>query len=190
MSGQKIVTPSAENLAAAASEVAENGGLPPVHLWNPPLSGEMDMVIRRDGSWVHEGRVIERAPLVRLFSTILRRDGDDYVLVTPVEKWRIRVEDAPFVAVDVDRQGDAVVFTTKVDSHVAAGPDNPVRLEHGGAEPSPYVHVRGGMEARLDRKTYYRMVALGETRSHEGEEWFGLASNGAFFPLIRAAELP
>ena len=181
----------AEELAEAARGAGKRG-LPPVHLWDPPLSGEMDMEIRRDGTWVHEGGVIRREGLVRLFSTILKREGDTHFLVTPVEKWAIRVADAPFVAVDVEKVGDDLVFETNLGDRVTAGPEHPIRVvrDAGTGEPSPYVEVRAGLEARIDRKSFYRLVELGETRAHEGAEWFGVASGGAFFPVIRAEDLP
>ena len=180
----------AEGLAEAARNAAGRG-LPPVHLWDPPLSGEMDMEIRRDGTWVHEGAVIRRQGLVRVFSTILKREGDAYFLVTPVEKWAIRVVDAPFLAVDFERIGDDLVFETNVGDRVVLGPEHALRVERDAetGEPSPYIHVRGGLEALIDRKSFYRLVELGETRTHEGADWFGVASAGGFFPLVPASEL-
>lgn len=188
------VKPSAEGLAQAASAAARSGP-PPVHLWNPPDCGDLDMEIRRDGTWFHEGTPIGRPALVRLFASILRRDGDRFVLVTPVEKVGIRVEDAPFVAVDFEREGaerdPALVFVTNVGDRVEAGPENPIRVERGeDGEPSPYLHVRRGLEARIDRKSFYRLAEIGETAPHEGQEWFGVRSRGAFFPMIPAAEMP
>ncbi|MDG3041701.1 DUF1285 domain-containing protein [Roseicyclus marinus] len=197
---QKIVTGSPgsglDTLLKATKDAAKAGGLPPVHLWNPPFCGDIDMEIRRDGTWFHEGTPIGRAPLVRLFSTILKREGDRYFLVTPVEKVGIRVEDAPFVAQDFtvteDGRGPAqiVTFTTNVGDSVAAGPENPIRVmrdERG--EPSPYVHVRAGLEALIDRKSFYRLVDIGEAHRVDGEDWFGLWSGGAFFRFIPVREL-
>lgn len=196
MDTHKPVKPSADTLAAAASAAAKNGkGLPPVHLWNPPHCGDLDMEIRRDGTWFHEGTPIGRAALVRLFSTILRRDDDGYMLVTPVEKVGIRVEDAPFVAVDFDAEGtgDAqqLTFVTNVGDRTRAGPDHPIRVVRDPAtgEPSPYVHVRARLEALIDRKSFYRLVDLGETARHDGVDWFGVRSDGQFFPIIPAADL-
>lgn len=156
-----------------------------MHQWTPPLSGEMDMVIRRDGSWWHEGAPIRRKPLVRLFSTILRKDGKDFVLVTPVEKWIITVQDAPFVAVDLDvigtGQDQILRFTTNVGDTCTAAEPCPIRVTEDATtgEPSPYVMVRAGLEALIDRKTFYRLADLGE--EHEGV--FGVWSQGQFFPL-------
>jgi hypothetical protein len=187
---------TAEGLAAAAGKAAKGGGLPPVHLWDPPFCGDLDMEIRRDGTWFYNGTPIGRAPLVRLFSTILRRDGDDYFLVTPVEKVGIRVVDAPFVAVDANAAGDGdtqvISFTTNVGDTVTAGPEHPIRVERDPdtGEPAPYVLVRVNLEALIDRKTFYRLVELGSRQVHAGEDWFGLWSGGVFFPIIPAAELP
>lgn len=185
---------SAEGLAAAAG-AASKRGLPPVHLWNPPYCGEIDIRIARDGTWFHEGTPIGRAGLVKLFSGILKREGERYFLVTPVEKVGIRVDDAPFVAVDfsVDGEGEAQVltFVTQVGDEVAAGAENPIRIAREGAEgePSPYVHVRAGMEALIDRKSFYRLIELGVHRMHEGKSWFGLWSSGRFFPVIPSSDL-
>src|SRR5271155_424177 len=122
-----------ETVIAAARAQAPGRGLPPVHLWNPAHSGDIDIVIQRTGLWVHEGRPIGREALVRLFSTILRKDSDGFHLVTPVEKMRITVEDAPFVAVRVDQICEAgrtvLRFLTNVGDEVDAGPENPIRVE-------------------------------------------------------------
>ena len=188
------VKPSAEGLAQSA-RAATKGGAPPVHLWDPPHCGDLDMEIRRDGTWFYEGTPIGRPAMVRLFASILRLDGEDYVLVTPVEKVGIRVEDAPFVAVDFEREGSAqdpvLAFTTNVGDRVEAGPNHAIRVTRDEAgEPSPYLHVRRGLEALIDRKSFYRLAEIGETAEHEGAEWFGVRSRGAFFPMIPAAELP
>ncbi len=184
------VKPSAEGLANAA-QAASGSGSPPVHLWDPPHCGPLDMEIRRDGTWFYEGTPIGRPALVRLFASILRLDGDEYVLVTPVEKVGIRVEDAPFLAVDFEREGDALVFTTNVGDRVEAGPEHAIRVTRDETgEPSPYLHVRRGLEALIDRKSFYRLAEIGETAEHEGARWFGVRSRGAFFPMIPADELP
>ena len=189
------VRPSPEGLAASARAASGAKGPPPVHLWDPPHCGHLNMEIRRDGTWFYEGTPIGRPALVRLFASILRRDGDDYVLVTPVEKVGIRVEDAPFVAVDFEREGPdddpSLVFTTNVGDRVPAGPEHAIRVERDAdGEPSPYLHVRRGLEALIDRKSFYRLADIGETARHEGAEWFGVRSNGAFFPMIPSQELP
>jgi len=191
MTGQKIVTPSAESLAASA-RAAKKGGLPPVHLWNPPFCGDLDMRIAREGTWFYLGTPIGRFELVKLFSTILRRDGDDYFLVTPVEKVGITVDDAPFVAVDFNQVDDGLVFETNVGDLVTAGPENPIRVVRDveTGEPSPYVLVRSNLEALIDRKSFYRLVDIGETADVDGVAWFGVRSNGVFFEIIPADELP
>ncbi|MEO0653333.1 MAG: DUF1285 domain-containing protein [Pseudomonadota bacterium] len=189
-----MTKPSAESLADSA-RAASKGGLPPVHLWNPPFCGDLDMRIARDGTWFYLGTPIGRASLVRLFSSILRKDGEDYFLVTPVEKVGITVDDAPFVAIDfeVTGTGDAqiVTFETHVGDTVAAGPDHPIRVmrDETTGEPSPYVLVRANLEALIDRKSFYRLVEIGVHQEFEGERWFGLWSGGAFFPVIPSAEL-
>ena len=193
MSDKPLTTPSAEGIAASARAVVEQGRiLPPVQDWNPPFCGDLDMRIARDGTWFYQGTPIRRPALVRLFSTILRRDGDDYFLVTPVEKVGITVDDAPFVAVDVEAEGTGQVqilrFETNVGDHVTAGPDHPIRVERDPetGEPSPYVLVRANLEALIDRKSFYRMVEIGE---REGG-WFGLWSGGEFFGIIPEYALP
>ena len=195
MSGQHIVTPSAESLAATAKAAAKEGKLPPVHLWNPPFCGDLDMRIARDGTWFYLGTPIGRPALVRLFSTILRRDGEDYFLVTPVEKVGITVDDAPFVAVDFEASGEgeaqSLTFTTNVGDTVTAGPDNPIRVvrDPETGEPAPYVLVRANLEALIDRKSFYRLVDIGTHAEHDGQSWFGLWSDGRFFPVIPSGEL-
>jgi hypothetical protein len=186
--------PSADTLAAAAGKAARRGP-PPVHLWNPPFCGDLDMRIARDGTWFYLGTPIGRAPLVRLFSSILKREGDRYFLVTPVEKVGITVDDAPFVAVDFDADGEGeaqrLTFTTHVGDSVTAGPDHPIRVERdpASAEPAPYVMVRRGLEALIDRKSFYRLADLGCEHEVDGDLQFGVWSGGAFFPLIPADEL-
>ncbi len=189
--GQKIVKISAESLAESA-RAASTRGLPPVHDWNPPDCGDLDIRIARDGTWFYLGTPIGRPELVRLFSTILRKDGDRYVLVTPVEKVGITVDDAPFVAVDFEREGDALRFVTNLGDEAVAGPDHPIRVERDPetGEPSPYILVRDRLEALIDRKSFYRLVEIGEHAEHEGQSWFGLTSQGVFFPIIPSKELP
>ncbi|GAA0284486.1 DUF1285 domain-containing protein [Rhodovulum strictum] len=191
-----IVKPDADRLAETARAAACEGKLPPVDKWNPPFCGDIDMRIARDGTWFYMGTPIGRAPLVRLFSTILKREDGRYFLVTPVEKVGITVEDAPFIAVDFERAGEGaaqiLTFVTNVGDRVAAGADHPIRVLRDAAtgEPAPYVHVRGGLEARIDRKSFYRLVEIGTVEPQDGQDWFGLRSGGAFFPVIPAAELP
>jgi len=192
---QKTVKPNADGIAAAAQKAGKKGP-PPVHLWNPPFCGNLDMRIARDGTWFYLGTPIGRKPLVKLFSSIIRKDGDDYFLVTPVEKVGITVDDAPFVAVDFEATGagreQELQFTTQVDDLVTAGPNNPIRVTQDPEtdEPSPYVLVRANLEALIDRKSFYRLVELGEHHLHDGISWFGLWSGGVFFPVIQSDELP
>lgn len=190
-SNQKPVTPTADGLAAAATKVAKGSGPAPVHLWNPPFCGDLDMRIARDGTWFYLGTPIGRKRLVKLFSTILRKDGDEYFLVTPVEKVGIKVDDAPFVAIDFDVEDGVVSFTTNVGETVKAGPDNPIRvvLNPENGEPSPYVLVRTNLEALIDRKSFYRLVDQGVAGTVDGVEWFGVWSSGVFFPFILLSDL-
>ena len=187
--------PSAEGIAAAARAAAKGKGLPPVHLWNPDYCGALDMRIARDGTWFYLGTPIGRPELVRLFSTILRKDGDEYVLVTPVEKVGITVDDAPFVAVDFDAEGEGdaqtLTFQTNVGDFAAAGSDHPIRVERDPetGEPSPYVLIRARLEALIDRKSFYRLVEIARHHEIDGERWFGVWSGGVFFPIIPSSEL-
>jgi hypothetical protein len=194
MTTQNSVRPSAESLAASA-RAAKGKGLPPVHKWNPPFCGDLDMRIARDGTWFYLGTPIGRFELVKLFSSILRKDGDAYFLVTPVEKVGITVDDAPFVAQDfnVTGEGEALelTFTTHVGDSVLAGPDHPITVRYDDTgEPSPYVLVRDNLEALIDRKSFYRLVDLGTSHQVDGTDWFGVWSRGAFFPIIKSEDLP
>jgi hypothetical protein len=173
-----------EGVAAAAKQ-APGRGLPPVHLWHPEHCGEIDIVIRRDGLWFHEGTPIGREALVRLFSTVLRKDPDGFHLVTPVEKMKITVEDAPFIAVRVDRVGEALRFLTNVGDEVEAGPDNAIRVEADPVtgEPRPYLHVRRGLEARIRRPVFYELVEMAQERDTPEGPRLGVDSNGAWFPV-------
>ncbi|MGH8433743.1 MAG: DUF1285 domain-containing protein [Pseudomonas sp.] len=167
----------------------EKKGLPPVHLWNPPFCGDIDMRIARDGTWFYLGTPIGRKPMVRLFSTIIRRDGDAYFLITPVEKVGIKVDDAPFVAIDVQVEGEGeeqvLRFTTNVDDEAAAGPEHPLRVELDPLtqEPAPYVHVRSNLEALIHRNVFYQLVELAVPREIDGRYWLGVWSGGQFFPI-------
>lgn len=193
MSAQKTVTPDAEGLVASINAAAAgNKGMPPVHLWNPPFCGDLDMRIARDGTWFYQGTPIGRPGLVKLFSSILKKEDGKYFLVTPVEKVGITVDDAPFVAVDFeprgDRNGQVLTFETHVGDKVAAGRENPIRVERDEetGEPSPYILIRADLEALIDRKSFYRLVDLGT----HSEGWFGVHSGGEFFPIIPSEELP
>jgi hypothetical protein len=186
------------NLAAIMAELERNASegqvgtrsLPPVDRWNPPYCGEAGIEIRRDGSWWHEGTRMTRERLVRLFASVLRRDEDGHhYLVTPAERIRITVEDAPFLAIRVDRRigesGPVLVFTTDMGDLVAAGPDHPIRVETDPAtgEPRPYVRVRGRLEARILRAPFYELV---DHASVQDGHWV-VESCGTAFVLGEAA---
>ena len=179
----------------------ENGadpkGLPPVHKWNPPFCGDIDMVIKRNGQWFYMGTPIGRQPLVRLFSTILRRDEDDcYYLITPVEKVRIRVEDAPFLAVLVDRVEEGgntyLRFTTQTGDVVIAGAEHPIWVEyHHGEEPSPYIHVRDRLHALITRSVYYQLIEMALAEERDNKSVLTVHSAGQLFEIghFSASEL-
>ncbi|AYC33391.1 DUF1285 domain-containing protein [Pseudomonas cavernae] len=168
---------------------SEKKGLPPVHLWNPDFCGDIDMRIARDGTWYYLGTPIGRKPMVRLFSTIIRRDGDDYFLVTPVEKVGIKVDDAPFVAISVQVEGEGeeqlLRFVTNVEDEVLAGSAFPIRvaLDPQTQEPAPYVLVRSNLEALIHRNVFYQLVELAVAREIDGQNWLGVWSDGQFFPI-------
>ncbi|MEM8624790.1 MAG: DUF1285 domain-containing protein [Pseudomonadota bacterium] len=187
----------ADSLAKAVSQATKGGkSPPPVHLWDPPFCGDLDIRIARNGQWWYLGTPIGREALVKLFASVLKLEDGKHFLVTPVEKIGITVDDAPFVAVDFRAEerpdGQVLTFITNVGDETTAGPENPIRVARDAqtGEPSPYVHVRRGLEALIDRKSFYRLVDIGEIEAHEGEDWFGLRSQGQFFPIIPAAELP
>jgi hypothetical protein len=170
---------------AEIARLAEEKKLPPVDKWNPEHCGDSGMRIARDGTWFHEGSPIGRQPLVRLFSTVLRREPDGrFVLVTPVEKLDIEVEDAPFVAVELKSEGEgperSLAFRLNTGDLVVAGPDHPLRFEAGEDGPHPYVEVRRGLDALVARPVYYELANLALA---EGAQPAGLWSGGAFFPL-------
>jgi hypothetical protein len=174
-----------ENMATA---------LPPVEQWNPPFCGDIDMRIARDGTWFYCGTPIGRPALVRLFSTILRKDTDGYVLVTPVEKVGIKVEDAAFLAVEMTvarpQLEQVLRFSTNVGDWVEAGSSHPIRFEvtaSGGIK--PYIHVRGDLWALVTRAVTLDLVELGEIREHQGVRRFGVVSAGVFFSMTNAAEM-
>ncbi len=189
----------AAGLAALISRAAaETGGrgLPPVERWNPPFCGDIDMEIRADGTWFYMGTPIGRAPLVRLFSTVLRRDDDGKTyLVTPVERVGIRVVDAPFLAVEMNAAGEGeaqtLTFRTNVGDVVEAGAEHPLHFAIAGEnnELKPYLLVRGRLEALVSRAVMYELVDLGETVDIDGVEMFALRSGGVVFPVMPAAEL-
>jgi hypothetical protein len=166
----------------------------PVPSWNPPDCGDIDMRIAADGTWFYCGSPIGRAPLVQLFASIMRKEGDRYVLVTPVEKVGIKVDDAPFLAVEMDVEHETrepqLVFRTNVDHLVAVDSEHPLRFEQGAKEGlKPYVRVRGDLWALVKRSLFYDLVALGRTERVGREDWFGVRSGGLFFPMRLAREI-
>jgi uncharacterized protein len=188
-----------EGLTAAATDAAKTGpagrGLPPVHLWNPPFCGDLDMRIAGDGTWFYMGTPIGRPALVRLFSTILKREDGKHFLVTPVEKVGIRVDDAPFLAVEMqneqsERGGRLLRFRTNVDDWVACDGGHRLRFEmaaDGGL--TPYLHVRSDLWAKVTRALYYDLVDMGEERVVDGQPMFGIESGGEFFAMADAKQV-
>ena len=181
--------------AIAAGLPRENKGPPPVELWNPPYCGDIDMKIAADGTWFYQKTPIGRLPLVKLFASVLKREGDKYFLVTPVEKVGIAVDDAPFLAVEMKASradtGPVLQFRTNVDDWVAAGPGHVLRFEEepvtGGLK--PYLHVRRDLWAKVTRALFYDLVALGEERDVGGKAMFGVVSGGEFFAMSEASAL-
>jgi hypothetical protein len=168
---------------AEIAEMAEAQKLPPVEQWDPQESGDSEMRIAADGSWYHQGDQIKRPAMVRAFSSILRREADgSYALVTPYQKLSIEVEDAPFVAVELESQGSGadrtLAFRLNTDHLVVAGPDHPLRF--GADKPQPYLQVRRGLEAVLARPVYYELAEL--ALAEKGDP-LGIWSSGAFFPM-------
>lgn len=184
---------SALSLDEAAAFLAQRT-LPPVESWHPERSGEIDVEIKADGRWIHEGGEIKRPAMVQLFSTILRREADgSYVLVTPAERLSIRVEDLPFRAVELKSEGQGaerkLIFRLNTDDLVMAGPEHPITFGADPDQPDPRLHVRGpignGLEARIDRALYYELVEMALAESH-ADATPTLTSNGAAFPLVDA----
>ncbi|WP_114945767.1 DUF1285 domain-containing protein [Microvirga calopogonii] len=180
-------------LAEALGPEAKRKGPPPVERWNPAYCGEIDMRIAADGTWHYMGTPINRPALVKLFSTVLRKDPERYVLVTPVERVGITVEDAPFLAVEmaVEGEGDGrqIAFRTNVDDLVQVGPEHPLRFDrdaHGGVK--PYVKVRGELWALVTRSLALDLVAMGEERHLDGVGSFGVMANGIFFHMASIDE--
>jgi hypothetical protein len=166
-----------------------------VHLWNPPFCGDLDMRIASDGTWFYLGTPIGRPALVKLFASVLRREGDSYFLVTPAEKCGIAVDDAPFMAVELKAEegatGPVLTFRTNVDDWVACGPGHELRFEPepGTGGLKPYLHVRRGLWAKVTRALFYDLVDLGEERDIDGAGMFGVTSDGAFFAMAPADSL-
>jgi uncharacterized protein len=181
-------------LTAALGSDSKRKGPPPVERWNPAYCGEIDMRIAADGTWHYMGSPINRPALVKLFSTVLRKDPERYVLVTPVERVGITVEDAPFLAVEMAVEGEGetrqIAFRTNVDDLVQVGPDHPLRFEqdaNGGIK--PYVKVRGDLWALVTRSLTLDLVAMGEEKTVDEAATFGLTAGGTFFSIAPASEL-
>ena len=188
------IADSLSGLLAASARPGDAAKPRPVERWNPPYCGEIDMRIRSDGTWFYNGSPIGRAALVRLFASILRKDEERYVLVTPVEKVGIRVDDAPFLAVEMQKQNDGasnlLLFRTNVDDWVRCDAEHRLRFEvasDGGL--TPYLHVRSDLWAKVTRALYYDLVDMGEERMIDGREMFGVVSAGEFFPMADAEEV-
>ena len=187
--------PSGLDGIAQAARREGGKGLPPVHLWNPPFCGDLDIRIAGDGTWHYLKTPIGRPALVRLFASVLRREGDKYFLVTPVEKIGIVVDDAPFVAVEMivedGPEGRMLQFRTNVDDWVACGRDHRLRFEPepGTGGLKPYLHVRRDLWAKVSRPLFYDLVELGEERDIDGQPMFGVASAGEFFVMAPADSL-
>lgn len=187
MTPRETLRPIDANALAAAIAAGNGAGAR-----QPFFCGDIDMRIARDGTWYYLGSPIGRKPLVKLFASVLRREADgDYYLRTPVEICRIKVDDAPFVAVDVDAEGSGadrrLVFRTNIDDTVTADVEHPIRVafDPETKEPSPYVMLRDGLEALIARPVYYRLVAMGEERPCAGGAELGVWSAGRYFVLGR-----
>lgn len=188
-------TESIDGLNAIIKQIKDKKH-PPVHLWNPDFCGDLDMRIARDGVWYYMGSPIGRMPLVKLFSSVLRLDDDQkYYLVTPVEKIGITVEDAPFVAVEMFREGDGkdqiLSFRTHVDEYVVVDAEHPLRIEFDDTtgEPSPYVMVRSNLEGLIVRSVFYDLIELSGEEDIDGETKFGVWSSGIFFEFGSVDEI-
>ena len=182
--------------ALTASLPREKGkGAPPVEQWNPPFCGDIDMRIATDGTWFYQKTPIGRPALVRLFASVLKREGDGYFLVTPVEKVGIVVDDAPFLAVELkvehDANGQALTFRTNVEDWVTAGRGHALRFDEDAATGGlkPYLHVRRDLWAKVTRALFYDLVELGEERDIDGRAMFGVVSGGEFFAMAEASAL-
>jgi uncharacterized protein len=193
-----------ETITGSLSRAAkESKAPPPVELWNPPFCGDLDMRIATDGTWFYMKTPIGRPALVKLFASVLKREGDSYFLVTPVEKCGIRVDDAPFLAVEMAIEDIApnsapnratcrvLNFRTNVDDWVACGPEHRLRFEPeqdtGGLK--PYLHIRRDLWAKVTRALFFDLVELGEEREVDGVAMFGVSSMGEFFPMMPADQL-
>jgi uncharacterized protein len=187
-----MMAAAASRLESLAAALGKQRGPAPVHLWDPPFCGDLDMRIASDGSWHYLGSPIGRPAMVRLFASVLKREGDRYFLVTPVEKVGIKVDDVPFLAVEMETQGEGtertLIFRTNVDDVVRCDAEHALRFEPeaGTGGIKPYIHIRRDLWALVTRALFFDLVALGETRRLDGRELFGVASAGSFFPMAPA----
>jgi len=183
-----------DTITGAVTRAAAKGP-PPVERWNPPFCGDLDLRIAADGTWFYLKTPIGRPALVKLFASVLKREGDKYFLVTPAEKCGIVVEDAPFLAVELALEegpaGRVLNFRTNVDDWVACGPEHKLRFEPelGTGGLKPYLHVRRDLWAKVTRALFFDLVALGEERDVAGKAMFGVVSLGMFFPMAGAEEV-
>lgn len=182
-----------DSITGALAKASRN--LPPVELWDPPFCGNLDMRIAADGTWYYLKTPIGRPALVKLFASVLKREGDDYFLVTPVEKCGVQVEDAPFIAVELQvTQSDAgqvLRFRTNIDEWIVCGGGHELRFDPqpGTGGLKPYLHVRRGLWAKVTRSLFFDLVALGEEREIAGAAMFGVASMGVFFAMAPAEQV-
>jgi uncharacterized protein len=184
-------------LEAITGALARAGGKgpPPVERWNPPFCGDLDMRIAADGTWFYMKTPIGRPALVKLFASVLKREGDSYFLVTPVEKCGITVDDAPFLAVELNvedgAEGRVLHFRTNVDDWVSCGPHHALRFEPeaGTGGLKPYLHVRRDLWAKVTRTLFFDLVEIGEEREVDGKAMFGVMSMGTFFPMAPADQV-
>ena len=182
-------------LEGIAARVKSAAGGAPVHLWNPPFCGDLDIRIAADGTWYYMKSPIRRLPLVKLFSSVLKREDGRFFLVTPVEKIGITVDDAPFAAVEMRVEGEGrsrqIAFRTQVEQWVEVGPDHPLRFEKeaGTDGVKPYVHVRRDLWARVSRALFHDLASLGEIAAQDGRDWFGVYAGGVFYPMVAASEI-
>lgn len=180
---------STQKLSKSIEKIQQKKGLPPVHLWHPEIEMDIDMEIKRDGTWLYQGSKIERHKIVKLFSTVLRLDDDGYCLVTPVEKCRIRVEDAPFLITELSVEGtgkeQVLNLKTNCDDVISAGSEHQIKVNYqdGSDVPSPYIHVRSNLNALISRNVFYELVDLAEEQVSDGSKHLGVWSNNQFFSL-------
>lgn len=179
-----------ENLAKQVTETMKNAGQPPLEQWHPELSGEMDLRISRDGQWIYKGEPVSREAIVKLFSTILRREDDSqYYLLTPVEKWQIQVEDTPLLAHSLEVEGageqQVIKLTTNVGEILEVGDEHPLKIDHyeDSGQPRPVIRVRHGVDARLVTAAYYDLAEHVVEQTVDGKPVLGVFSNGNFYKI-------